>query len=382
MTVKQGTSKNKGEISELYSFVYILGNGFLELVDGNLQPLDNQIEFFKLIRSDKIECELNNAAGIVTIDSDGIRKVEDQSRIRTLCDNLLTLLQNSPKAIDENEKSVQSLLQLFETNVVSAKSQDKSDFCGCVKVNTVPGLHTLGFSVKSQMGGAPTLINVNRLNAAMQYEVIQADGSPLTKAHQEKLLKLNSAKVKYWVKARVQAVYDNGMKLRFNKPRGECFNFNLKLIDMMAPEILGSVLLEHYRKESRQILTLESLVKQLCDSDHIDRYPKLAEMADTVEDVKTMLLYKLKRILCAFATGATVTEKWDGQDKANGGIVIVMKDGNVVCLELFTRDALMQYLISTTQFDGPSSKRHPYGSFYLEGDKLMFDLQAQVRFVE
>ena len=95
---------------------------------------------------------------------------------------------------------------------------------------------------------------------------------------------------------------------------------------------------------------------------------------------KSTLRYKMQNFLLAFSTGATIATKWDGRDLANGGFIIVLKNGQVVCLELFTRNAIGEYLLENTVFDTPSRSRHGGGQLEKIGDDWYFGLQLQVRF--
>lgn len=43
-----------------------------------------------------------------------------------------------------------------------------------------------------------------------------------------------------------------------------------------------------------------------------------------------MYAYKIKQFLLAFALGMTVSSPWDGCFNANGGYIVVKKDGDVI----------------------------------------------------
>ena len=44
--------------------------------------------------------------------------------------------------------------------------------------------------------------------------------------------------------------------------------------------------------------------------------------------------YKIKKLLCAIALGMMPARKWNGQDEANGGYIIVRNSGDVVAYHL------------------------------------------------
>lgn len=52
----------------------------------------------------------------------------------------------------------------------------------------------------------------------------------------------------------------------------------------------------------------------------------------------------LKQFLLAFALGMTVSSPWHGEFNANGGYIVVKKDGDVICYHFFDRNDLEGYL--------------------------------------
>ena len=108
--------------------------------------------------------------------------------------------------------------------------------------------------------------------------------------------------------------------------------------------------------------------------------PTFQILGQNSEEIINSARYKMQNFLLAFSTGASVSAKWDGHDQANGGIIIVLKDGRVVCLELFTRNSIGEYLLSNTVFDTPSLGRHGGGQLEKIGGDWFFGLQLQVRF--
>ena len=48
---KSSKTRNKGEVSDLYAFVYILGNRLIPVVDGELISTEENVEFNSLKRS-------------------------------------------------------------------------------------------------------------------------------------------------------------------------------------------------------------------------------------------------------------------------------------------------------------------------------------------
>lgn len=383
-------TKNIGEVSEFYSFVYVLANRFIPLVDGDLRPFNTQLEFLKAYRKESTVTvngqkydELNeydlssyNNRVVVRVPNNLSTKTISSQLLKDRCEALRELLLNSNSHISEDNSILTQLQELLQTSNLTAKASDKSDFSGEVRSANVPVTHKLGFTVKSQVGSNSTLINASGKNSAFQYRVVHSDGSKLTP---QQVKDLQQWPEKH--KALITRLIAEGYKLEFVKNLGDKLKYNLRLIDSVAPEIISVLLYERFYMRNASV-KLKEIVEWVCTDERASHYSCIMDLGDSFEDRVSSLMYKVKNILLAFTTGATVGSKWDGIDRANGGFLIVKKDCEVVCLELFTRNSIGQYLLNNTSFDNPSSTRHSYGELYVESDceDLLIDLQLQVRF--
>lgn len=126
-------TKNKGEVSEFYAFVSILGNKVVELVDGSLHLLGDQVHFLKVFRKEDAEVsyELTDD-GKLCITKNGSTDIVDRQLVRNYANQLLNLIQSSDESIDESDPKIGQLKNLLLTDRLSAKSSDKSDFTGVV----------------------------------------------------------------------------------------------------------------------------------------------------------------------------------------------------------------------------------------------------------
>jgi HpaII restriction endonuclease len=164
MNASSQITGNKGEWSELYALLKLLADGQLRPGDADLQALpDKALKILSVARSD--------TTGVVQYKLDGkkisIKSANGNSEIATKdcakwAQMLLTAIQadsveKGAKAIPEASEWMQAL----RTTSLKAKSTDKAD----VEI-VLHDLHTgaapqLGFSVKSYLGGAPTLLNAS-----------------------------------------------------------------------------------------------------------------------------------------------------------------------------------------------------------------------------
>lgn len=373
-------TKNKGEVSEFYAFVSILGNRVVELVDGSLHLLGDQVHFLKVFRKEDVEIsyELTDD-GKLCITKNGSTDIVDRQLVRNYANQLLNLIQSSDESIDESNPKIGQLKNLLLTDRLSAKSSDKSDFTGVVTSPHQPHTHTLGFSVKSHLGAPPTLVNANKDNSLFLFEIVAADGRRLTEQDRLTLSEIKTQiEEKRNIRPRIALLRKHGYVLKFSRT-SSALDYTLRIIDSRFPEILAELLLEHYSSLSgRKQRTLSDLVDICCS--HYRNTACFSGLGDTEREIRMSVQYKMQNFLLAFSTGATVSKKWDGKDLANGGFIVVLQDGRVVCLELFTRNSIGQYLLENTVFDTPSTKRHDGGRLDLSGDTPMFGLQLQVRF--
>lgn len=408
---------NKGEASEFYAFAYILGNVRIPLVDDNLKPKNKNVEFLRVWRSDDCSYEIHRGSDTDPNQKDSVvirKKGEEPCTVD--CGQIKALLQELFDVIQDDEISkipveceqIRNLKKLLMTDTISAKSSEKADFHAEVQADNQIETASLGFSVKSCTGQNSTLINCNKDKSAMVFLVVDKNGKKIAdkeanayneyinnlekelkeiekskepegkKEKQELKKKKQELRNKLKVQSRIQHLEDKDYFLKFVKARNPELQFTLSVIDSNFSKILAELLLEAFGHEHKGTPSLAELIQNLSNN---SKKKYITALGSNSEEVKTSLRYKVQQFLLAFMAGATVSKKWDCQDRANGGMVIVKEGGEVVCFELFTRNATGEYLLNNTYFDNPSSRRHPWGKMYCD-DKLgwCMDLQLQVRF--
>lgn len=391
--MSQTKSKNIGEVSELYAFAYLIGRRVISVVDGDLNPLGNTIQFLKLYRKCKTEKENVDVFTEYDIDrdvktvrislpdpetGDRVEFFVPRERIKELSDDLRERIKqatNKPKKpIYDDDAILAELLTTLRAESISAKANDKTDFGGLITSGNGYGSHTLGFSVKSQMGSNSSLINASKTHTQAKFE-IHDHGKPVTDPEKIKSIVdcgLTGSKL-------FRFLASEGLKLEFQCFESPIMTYNLNMIDSSAPEILALMMTQRYLMESTYS-SLDKVVEHISSDVMVDSYPFLRKYGETTSDRIVALKYKVKNILIAFAMGATPGTKWDGLDATTGGFLVVKKDGEVVCLELFTRNAIGHYLITKTSFEAPSTNRHGGGMFVDGNGVLCINVQLQVRF--
>lgn len=80
------------------------------------------------------------------------------------------------------------------------------------------------------------------------------------------------------------------------------------------------------------------------------------------------------------ALGMMPATAWSGEFDANGGYLVVKRDGEILCYHFYDRNRFEDYLFSNAYLERSSTSRHEYASIIKENDgTLSFKLNFQVR---
>jgi type II restriction enzyme len=371
-TTKKVRTGNKGDWSEIYAFFKILSEQVLYAADENLAKAEGKyLDVQKVIREEKNKASAKKEKIVydltqdytknnVTLYSEGVKlKTVNLSDLRSGVRRIFEVIKNGKSkgafSIPEAEKFMGDLGCVQ----IKATSSDKSDIRLIVHDRFSPAEVESGFSIKSEIGAAPTLLNASKSNTSFVYEVL---GDTDTK-------KVNSLSGKSAVRDRAGAVYGAGGTLKFLRMESDVFKKNLRRIDTLMPEIVAAMLAHFFRGNGSGV---KELVKVLSSDTSLDEYD-LSE-----GDYE----YKIKQFLEAVALGMTPARPWSGRAEAQGGYIIVRDDGDLVCFHLYNREKFLDYLYLNTKFESPSTSRHGYGNVEKEDGKNIFRLNLQVRFKE
>ncbi len=356
---------NKGEWSEFYAFLKILDEKKIFAADKNLQIIpDKFLVFQNVFRAetgqDPKRFDLTGSE-IVILDKDG-------NTIKTFSDNALSTkiitIFNKIKASDattfEITEATEVMSDLLCTRI-KADSHTKADIEAEVLDRITDTVSPLGFSVKSILGGASTLLNAGKTTNF----VFEVKG--LDKTHIDSI---NAISTRSKVQDRIKAIHAHGGHLIFkNVPRRE-FESNLKKIDTIFPIFIAQMLLDFFSGKAITVFDLTNLLSANTDF--------LGEYGLSYSDYE----FKIKHFLQSAALGMVPSKIWDGFTKAHGGYIVVRNDGVVVCYHLYNRDEFLSYLYENTKFESASTNRHEYGHLYLDGHKILFNLNLQIRFIK
>jgi len=354
---------NKGEWSEVYTFLKLLADGRLYAADADLNRI-NEIYYpiLKILKNDpdgNLEFSRNTMIEILDVGGNVLLEVPiDTFRIKS--EELLTEIQNASDRAFEIP-NILNFMHSIRISKLTAGSQVKRDITIIVHDIFTGYEPTLGFSIKSKLGGASTLIN-----AGGSTNFIYQLSTPLSP---EQIDTINNIDTRSKIKDRIIALESNNIHLEYWDMQSDNFKRNLTMIDSNFPIIISEMLKTFFRGNATKIPDIVEQLKLInpCNYDLSNNHPYYE--------------YKVKNFLTDCALGMTPSSIWTGLYDANGGYIIVKEDGEVLCYHIYNRNEFQEYLYKNTKLETASSSRHGFGTIYEEGIKQLFKLNLQVRFI-
>lgn len=348
---------NKGEWAELYVFFKIVLDRIIYAADKDLTPkLDEWFKFVNLYRhiskSGYIKYDLSEK-DIVKVLKDGmVQEIVDSRSLRQNTVQIFNRIKTASATFAVSDAV--NLMNKYNVDTIKAGSSSKTDIDADVIVSNNPSIQRMGFSVKSYIGGAPTLVNSSS-HTNFVYEVKGFDGD---------IQEVNSINTRSKVRDRISAINANGGILEFSDISSECFRKNLRLQDSLFPSVISKMLLLFYSGKGNDFKILGDLIAQ-------------DESFDvTAEEITTMT----KRYLRSSALGMVPGTQWEGKLSTQGGYIVVLESGELLCYNIYFDDDFQEYLYTNTRLDTPSSSRNKFGILYENNGKLFFNLNLQIRF--
>jgi len=349
---------NKGEWSEIYAFMKLLSQGRVYAANEKLEKINSV--FYPIL---KITREEQKGHVIDYVINDKNINIEMHSKMigsisrKELDDNANKLLCEITKHSGSFEiEEIADFANGIKVTKIKAPSSDTTDISMQVKDTHTNYIRDVGFSIKSEVGNAPTLLNAGRTTNFI-YKV-----SGITP---EQADKINLIDGKNKIKDKMRIIKEFGGKLCYYGMEHLGFRRNLTMVDSYMPQIIGNMLLCYYEKDIKECAKLVEYVGKQDPLQYGD---------------KMMYEYKFKKFLCSCALGMKPAKKWDGLDEANGGYIIVKADGEILAYHIYNRNFFEQYLLDNTIFERASTSRHGYMQLYEKDGEMFINLNLQVRF--
>ena len=338
---------NRGEWTEAYVFLKLLGNGRVYGANSDFEKDDNvYMDIHHILRYDTVgllRFERDQEANVTASLNDVAFKV-------VCCDELAekaSLLYSTIRDVTTNQRKFSAhILQAYlealhfsspkaPTLPPEAKERygNKTDIIISSEASTDHTIITEGYSIKSHLGSASTLFNSSS-NSGIKYEI-----SGCT----EKLMHVINAIPS---EKGIFEFIRNHRDLSLTMVSGKCQTFeeNLENVDSNFLLFLNALLLvqiEYYEKARSS--DVKDIVEKVIELNPLNKahpeiwYPK--KMKDFLYD--------------AFA-GLTASKLWDGVRRISGGYIDVDKDGNILYYRAISDDVFSSYLYKNTFIDRPS----------------------------
>ena len=326
-----------------------------------MNKLDLYYPIINIIReeSKRYEYMPNSEQRVVVVNEDG----EEFACIPM--DRFLSESKHLIEAIKASSKGTFAVPQSesFMTEIgcerLKAPSKDKTDIRIVIhdlRTNMTP---LLGFSIKSQLGEPSTLLNAG-VSTNFRYKI----EGPLT------YFDIGEINCMEDLNDRIKAIIDKGCSFVYEDVEDPTFRNNLLFIDSRMPEVVAACLLPYYTGQSL------SHVK-----DCVEKVAETNPIGFTGNDVLSFYEHKMKSLLLDAALGMTPATPWNGRYDANGGYLVVKKDGDIVCYHFYNRNDVEDYLYNNTRFERASRSRHRFGELIPDGyGNVYIRFNLQIRF--
>ena len=363
-------SGNKGEWSEVYVFLKLLADGKLHGADKNGNPIP--YEFFKVLKVKHGTVEALSGTGkIVTF----------CNSLQSVVENKITIQKNSKELFDSISNGVGTLpshkkgsflipnMEVFLRKVgymqLIVKGTKKRDINVQTDDQTRGQKPYLGYSIKSEIGGPPTLLNASRatnivflLDGLSQPDVSTINSMYTLQGKTDIIQRCN------YIKSKISLPLNNIRFEKFNNPK---FQANLEGLDDGLPEIITSCVYAHYFENCK---TSEDLISYLKHTNPRHYSPANLSFYET----------KYKRFLRSAALGMKPSFVWNDEDDATGGYIIAKPNGELVAFFIYNRKLLDEYLYKRTFFERGSATKHNFMRAYMLGNQVYINLNLQIRF--
>lgn len=317
---------NKGEWSEIYVLLKILADREIYAGDAELNKIEHLIfPVIKVLRDEtngSFQFSYDNDIVIVRNEEEifriPIKKFKDQAQL------LLSKLKSNTKGTF-SIKETEEFLNSFNSHSIKAKSTVKSDIRIVIHDQRTGTNSELGFSIKSQLGGASTLLNAGKTTNFI-YKINNLSISD------NQISEINEISTRSKIKDRIEKIQNLKGEFIFKKPESSIFENNLVLIDSSLPKIISETVFLFFTSPHTRTSDLVNVISET------------NPLKYNLENNHPFYSYKIKRFLTDIALGMMPSKVWSGVLDATGGYLIVKSDGEVLCYHIYNRNEFEDWL--------------------------------------
>lgn len=359
-------SGNVGEWSEIYTLLKLLGEGKVYAGDQNLEKIKNLVyPIIMIIRSEKegvYDYKVESADIVITTTNGEVLLCLPASKFLSEAEALLKAINEKPAGARSFPVArTQAFMDRIYCTSLKASSSDKTDIHIVFHDQRTKMNNDMGFSIKSQLGGDSTLLNASGATNFV-YCIEGCDFSD------EEIERINAIDTRTKIIDRIAAIERKGGKLVFDKVDNDTFRRNLDMIDLGLGATIAQLLIEQFNTGARMF---DELTDALAQSNPLG-FDKV--------DAVAVYTFKLKKLLTSAALGMMPSQKWSGKYDANGGYLVVKKDGEILCYHFYDQNRFEDFLFKNAYLERGKTRRHEYASLYrADNGKVYFKLNLQIR---
>lgn len=347
--------RNKGELSEIYALCKLIQQQYVAYGDIHAQMTEDHIYVIK-IHTDQNDICLNqsmlNKSHIEIITGAGDKRLIQLEEFITV--NELSMMLSD---IRQGSATFSSALLDDKTEILGLEktkgtSYEKADI-NLSFLESQQLFEQQGTSIKSFLGGAPTLLNASQ---ATNF-IFKVNGLPV-----DKIDAINAIQGGSKIKDRLLQIENNGGHLEFFACENSTYEQTLRKTDSKMPEMIAEALLGFFKKKFKNYL-----------------HQHIAQCGD--ELTRQQIEIRFKDFIKYTVLGIFPTKDWDRKLTANS-VLLVNQKGELVFYHTNKDDVLKNFFYQHTFFDTPSSTRHRFGSLYQEKGQIYFKLNLQLRLAD
>lgn len=373
-----GKTLNRGEWAEFYVMLKLLGEGKLYTADNMLKKkLDSYLDVLKIIRQEfetqVLEYIVDQDGAIVTVKPQGSEIVLASIPMQEFEDNAITLFEGLKKVKGKSVVAPDSVCEFAKVIYVSKpkapairalKKQfgGKNDIFIEVRDGQTAIVSVMGFSIKSKFGQNPTLFNAG---SSSQY-LFKLSGCDDIKMNE--FNKISDEKGgRGWSLCR-EYLFSHSVEMEFARTQYQVYHDNLLLVRESMPKIMAWCVYDRLIRSNGEHGVKETVERMAAvNPAHVGNPDVYYEKA-------------IKDFLMAGFTGMTAGIKWDGKEQVNGGYIVVMDDGDVICYHSSDREAFRDYLYRNTYFEYVSADKYNWSRIIKIDGEYYLPLNVSIRF--
>lgn len=357
-------SFNRGEWSEAYVFLKLLGTGRIYGANANFE-MDPAtfMDIIEILRfenkrdHDKILKFKRNVLGNhseITASSDDVEfhvfTSDEMSECAERLYNLIRTL-NGQRKIELPQ--IQNILETMRfsspkaptlTNEQSRKFGSKADIILTTQDSTDHACSTNGFSIKSHVGSPSTLLNFSD-GSNMIYKVNGCTEEIMYRLNAIESQNAMIATIKDDERLSLEFINSNPLYDRRGNCLGSVFGENLAYVDTQMLKVINEAVL--ILCGYSPIVANSSDIKDITNA--------IAEINPLGIRNNSLAFYqaKFKDLLFASFSGMTASTPWDGRKDLTGGYIDVSRSGELLYYRALSNDIFTSYLFEHTYMDKP-----------------------------